>query len=169
MRHLSRSHIVLIPLLILFSVFASGMLAGCKSSGPALAQPTATKSQVVITIQNTRYGVSDPLGILIKNAGEKDVYALDGQASCTMLQLQQYNTQQKTWAKVDRCTDKSSPHVLVIHAGMSEPFTLSPGSSSDPNTWETGLYRVALSFSASPDGMSDAQIAYSDGFTIKGS
>ena len=154
---------------LLCGVFALGILAGCKSSGPAVAQPTATKSQVVITIQNTLYGVSDPLGILIKNTGEKDVYALDGQASCTMLQLQQYNAQNRAWTKVDRCADKSPPHVLVIHAGMSEPFTLPPGSSSDPNAWAPGLYRVVLSFSASPDGKSDAQVAYSEGFTIKSS
>ena len=167
MKHLSRSHILL--MLLLYGVVALGLLAGCKSSGSALAQPTATKSQVVITIQNTRYGVSDPLGILIKNTGEKDVYALDGQASCTMLQLQQYDEQKNAWTKVDRCTDKSPPHVLVIHAGMGEPFTLAPVSSSDPNAWTPGMYRVALSFSASPDGKSDAQVAYSDGFTIKGS
>lgn len=145
------------------------LLAGCKSQDSAVVQPTATKMTVEITLQNTRYEVSEPLGILIKNTGSTDVYALDGQAACTILQLQQYVLQTKSWVKIDRCLDTVQPHVLVLHPGMSEPFTLAPGSASDPNAWEPGVYRIAITFSKQSDGASAAQVAYSQGFTIPNS
>jgi hypothetical protein len=94
---------------------------------------------------------------------------VDGKAYCTILQLQQYSTQQKAWVAVDRCRDKAPPHVLAIRAGMSEPFTLAPTSGGDPNAWATGTYRIALTYSPHDDGATDAQTAYSQGFDIKSS
>lgn len=152
---------------ILCSLFVLAMAAGCKSNGPAIAEPTATKSALEITLQNAKLGVSQPLGILIKNAGSTNVYALDGQASCTILQIQRYDEQKKKWGAIGRCRDVLPPTVLVIRAGMSESFTLSPGSAVDPNAWAPGIYRIAVSFSTHPDGKSGAQVAYSHGFTIK--
>lgn len=155
--------------LLLGSLFIIGMLAGCALRSSNVVQPTATKTTVVISLEDTQFKVSEPLGVLIKNTGSADVYTLDGRAYCTMLELQQYNAQKKVWVAVDRCRDTVQPHVLVIRAGMSEPFTLAPASPSDPNAWESGTYRIAVTFSAKPDGTSAAQVAYSQGFTIGGS
>ena len=156
--------------LVLGGIVLLSLLAGCKlRDSSAIVQPTATKIAVEITLQNTRYGVSEPLGVLVKNTGSADVYALNGQAACTILQLQFYDTQKSGWVRIDLCRDSAQPQALVVHAGMSEPFTLAPGSSADPNAWATGSYRIALSYSAKPDGTSAPQVAYSQGFTITSS
>lgn len=158
-----------ILLLSLFVLVMTAMVAGCKTSTQTIAQPTATSATIQITLQNAKFGVSQPLGVLIKNTGKKDVYALDGQAACTFLQVQQYDTQKKDWVAVDRCRDVVPPTSLVIRAGASEPFTLAPVSSADPNAWAPGTYRIALAYSAQPDGKTDMQMAYSQGFTIASS
>ncbi len=146
-----------------------GVLAGCKLSVSTAPVPTATKAAVQIIMQNARFGVSEPLGILVKNTGKTDVYARDGLASCTVLQLQQYDSQKKAWVAVDRCQQRIQPQVRLIRAGMTEPFTLAPSSSGDPNTWDSGTYRIALTFTTQPDGTTATQVAYSQGFTIQSS
>ncbi|MGE5333133.1 MAG: hypothetical protein ACM3N4_00405 [Nitrososphaerota archaeon] len=97
------------------------------------------------------------------------MYAVDGKASCTIMELQQYVSETKSWVPVDLCRDNTPPQVVVIRAGMSEPFTLAPASAGDPNSWVPGLYRIALRFSRNPDGTSSDTVAYSQGFTIQGS
>lgn len=156
--------------LIIAAIFVICLLEGCKlRDSSAIAQPTATNLTIEITLQKANYGVNEPVGVVIKNNGKSDVYALDGQASCTILQLQQFDAQKHDWVRIDTCQDNTPAHTLAIHAGMSEPFTLAPGSTADPNSWATGSYRIALSFSAKPDGVSSAQVAYSQGFTITSS
>ena len=162
-------HVVRKYLLALGAVCALTLFAGCRADAVPVAHPTATKAAVVISMQNVKYMVSEPLGILIQNSGSKTVYAIDGRAYCTILQLQMFVPQQKAWVVVDRCRDKAPPHVLAIRAGMSEPFTLAPTSDGDPNSWATGTYRIALAYSAHDDGKTEAQTAYSQGFTITSS
>jgi len=145
------------------------VLAGCKISRSNIALPTATKATVTITMQNREFETSEPLGILVKNTGSADVYALDGLSGCTVLQLQQYDSDKKAWVAADRCRETAQPRVLLIRAGMSEPFTLAPTSSGDPNAWDSGAFRIALTFSTHADGKSETQVAYSPGFTISGS
>ena len=167
MRHSSRIYPLALGALCALVLLV--LLAGCRATTSTVAQPTATKTTVVISLQNVKFMTSEPLGILIKNTGSKSVYAVDGKAYCTILQLQMYVPQQKNWVAVDRCHDKSPAHVLAIHGGMSEPFTLAPTSDGDPNAWATGTYRIALTYSSHDDGATDAQTAYSQGFDIKSS
>lgn len=159
------------PLLLcsLFMLSVLSALAGCKISASNIALPTATKTTVAITMQNLEFDTSEPLGILVKNTGSANVYALDGLSGCTVLQLQQYDSDKKAWVAADRCRETVQPRVLVIRKGMSEPFTLAPTSSGDPNAWDSGAYRIALTFSTHADGTSETQVAYSPGFNISGS
>lgn len=168
MKHPVRRHY---PLLLcsLFMLSVVGALAGCKISRSNIALPTATKATVTITMQNLEFTTSEPLGVLVKNTSSADVYALDGLSGCTVLQLQQYDSDKKIWVAADRCRETVQPRVLLIRAGMSEPFTLAPNSSGDPNAWSSGTYRIALSFTTQANGTSSAQVAYSPGFTISGS
>ncbi len=162
-------HSLRIYLLLFGALCVGAICAGCRTDTNAVAQPTATKTSVSVSLQNVKFMVSEPLGILVKNSGSQTVYAVDGKAYCTILQLQQYSTQQKAWVAVDRCRDKAPPHVLAIRAGMNEPFTLAPTSDGDPNSWAPGTYRIALAYSAHDDGKTEAQTAYSQGFTITSS
>lgn len=162
LKRLLRRHL----LFFLCSIFVIGMVAGCKTTGTTTV-PTATKSAVQITLQNVRLDVSEPLGILVTNTGSTDLHAIDGKAACTFLQLQQYDSEKKSWVSRDQCRNAASSHVLTIRAHMSEAFTLAPSSASNPNSWEPGVYRIALSFSTNRDGTSGAQVTYSQGFTIQ--
>ncbi len=167
MKHPMRSYYPL--LLLLCSLFMPSVLAGCKVRTSNIALPTATKATVTITMQNLELDTSEPLGVLVKNTSSANVYALDGLSGCTVLQLQQYDSDKKTWVAADRCRETVQPRVLLIRAGMSEPFTLAPNSPGDPNAWASGTYRIALSFTTQSNGTSSAQVAYSPGFTISGS
>lgn len=167
MRHSSRINPLALGILSALALLT--LLAGCRATSSTVAQPTATKTTVVISLQNVKFMTSEPLGILVKNTGSKSVYAVDGKAYCTILQLQMYAPQQKNWVAVDRCHDKTPTHVLAIHGGMSEPFTLAPTSDGDPNAWATGTYRIALTYSLHEDGKTEAETAYSQGFDIKSS
>ena len=167
MKHPMRRHY---PLLLcsLFMLSVLGGLAGCKIRSSNIALPTATKTTVAITMQNLEFDTSEPLGILVKNTGSADVYALNGLSGCTVLQLQQYDSDKKAWVAADGCRETIQPRVLVIRKGMSEPFTLAPTSRGDPNSWDSGTYRIALTYTTHADGKTAAQTAYSPGFTISG-
>ena len=167
MKHPLRRHYSL-PLFLLCSLFILSVPAGCKVRGSNIALPTATKATLAITMQNREFATSEPLGILVKNIGSADVYALDGLSACTVLQLQQYDSDMKAWVAADGCRETVQPRVLVIHAGMSEPFTLAPTSRGDPNSWDSGTYRIAITYTTHADGKTGAQTAYSPGFTISG-
>ena len=167
MKHPMRRHYPL-SLFLLCSLFLLSVLSGCKISRSNIALPTATKATVTITMQNLEFETSEPLGILVKNTGSADVYAVDGLSGCTVLQLQQYDSDKKTWVAADRCHETVQPRALVIRKGMSEPFTLAPTSSGDPNAWDSGSYRIALTFTTHADGKTSTQTAYSPGFTISG-
>jgi hypothetical protein len=149
--------------------FVLVLLTGCKSHGSLDTLPTATSESVQLVLQNAKFGTSEPVGILVKNTGKTDVYAIDGQAACTILGMQQYSSQQNGWTPVDACHDNAPPHVVVVRAGMSEPFTLPPVSANDPNAWASGTYRIALTYSASLDGKTASKVAYSQAFTIASS
>jgi hypothetical protein len=153
----------------LSAAFVLVLVSGCKPRGSLDTLPTATSDSVQLTLQNAKLGVNEPIGVLVKNTGTTDVFAIDGQAACTILGMQQYSSQQNAWTPVDVCHDTAQPHVVIIRAGMSEPFTLPPVSANDPNAWASGTYRIALTFSPSPDGKTSAKVAYSEAFVISGS
>jgi hypothetical protein len=149
--------------------FVLMLLTGCKSHGSLDALPTATSDSVQLALQNAKFGTSEPVGILVTNTGKTDVYAVDGQAACTILGMQEYSSQQNAWTPVDVCHDNAQPHVVVVRAGMSEPFTLPPASANDPNTWASGTYRIALTYSDSLAGKTASKVAYSQAFIIASS
>ena len=149
--------------------FVFVLLTGCKSHGSLDTLPTATSETVQLTLQNAKFGTTEPIGILVTNTGKTDVYAVDGQAACTILGLQEYSSQQNAWTAADVCHDNAQPHVVVIRAGMSEPFTLPPTSMNDPNSWASGTYRISLTYSASLDGKTASKVAYSQAFMIASS
>lgn len=157
----ARLFVLLLPLLVLFAGCASG------SSFPAAAIPTPSGGDLRLSTDHPTYDVHSPVGVVLLNLGQSDYYATDGRSACTLVQLQQYDPGRRTWLAADGCTPSQQPRPLAIPAGMREPFTLAPGSASDADAWQPGLYRVALTYSANSDGVSGAQSAYSAGFIIQ--
>jgi hypothetical protein len=153
--------------LVLALVF---MLAGCASSSATVKVPvpTAAPGALQITVDRQHYTVSQPIGVTVKNTSTTDYYALDGQSACTFLQLQHYDATRKVWVIVEGCERVSQANVLAIPAGLSEPFTLAPGTkASNPNAWDAGVYRIAIRYSPQSDAGGAAQAAYSAGFVIQ--
>jgi hypothetical protein len=144
------------------------MLTGCAAAalsplGPA---PTATSDALRLTTDHTAYALTTPIGVTVTNAGSSDLYALDGRSACAVVQLQRYDSSGRKWISIVGCPQATSPRVNRIAAGVNIPFTLAPTSSSDPNKWDRGVYRVAAAYSANSDATTDGQIAFSAGFTV---
>jgi hypothetical protein len=143
------------------------MLGACASKSSAvIVVPTATAGQVRLTTDHATYTASQPIGITVSNTSGSDFYALTGQAACTFLQLQRYDSGHKQWSTIDGCTGSAPTQSLLIRSHMTEPLSLAPGASPTSNVWQAGTYRIALTYSASSDGKSSPQVAYSKGFAI---
>jgi hypothetical protein len=154
-------------LVTLTAVLALGGLSACSNNSlNSNALPTATTGGIRIAVGQTQYGVSDPVGVTVTNTTSNQIYfAVSGRSGCTFLQLQQYSTSKKSWVSVFGCPG-GNPTPLEITPQLSEPFTLAPNSSSNPNAWDPGTYRVALLYSTSSDGVSKPVVAYSAAFTV---
>lgn len=141
---------------------------GCQSStGNAQVVPTATKGNVVITLDRDSYGPSQPFGVTVTNNGKKNYYAVDSHSTCTILEVQIYLPDKKQWATLDPCLSGATPRPILLKADQAVPYTFAPLSASDPNAWAPGTYRVMLAYSANADGTTDAAVAYSRGFTVR--
>lgn len=146
------------------------VLAGCDSSRATakVPVPTAVPGALQISLDRQQYTTSQPIGVTVKNTSKTDYYALDGQSGCTFLQLQQFDAANKVWVIVEGCQRVGPANALAIPAGLSEPFTLAPGTrASNPNIWDAGVYRIAIRYSAQSDAGGAAQAAYSAGFVVK--
>lgn len=153
-------------------------LAACDSStAKTIAAPTATTEDVTIAMDRTTYGVTEPIGVTITNAGKSDYYAATGRSGCTFLQLEEYNAAKNTWTPVFGCQSGEQAQTLQIpgkshnnNKDFTEAFTLAPGNSpTNANAWDIGLYRVALTYSSDSTLSKNPQIAYSPGFYVKAS
>jgi hypothetical protein len=150
-----------------FVVLTLFAFAGCQSNAAnAGAISKATTGPVRITLDHTAYGINDPVGVTVSNTSKGLYYSLDGKSACTILELQKYDTSKKQWVMTNACTVASPVHALQVPAGIAEPFSLAPGSTSDENSWQKGTYRIAVVYSDNADGTSGAQTAYSADFAI---
>lgn len=160
---------------ILGALVAVFSLTACNSTtAKTIAAPTATAGDITIAVDRAAYGPTEPIGVTVTNASKTDYYALTGRSGCTFLQLEEYNPAKNVWVPVVGCQGATPSQALLIpgkphnnNTAFSEVFTLAPGNSStNPNTWTIGLYRVSLSYSADASGTSNPQTAYSAGFNV---
>lgn len=145
-------------------------LAACSSStAKSIPAPTATPGDITLVPDRVVYTPTEPVGITLKNNASKAYYAFDGRTACTFLDFQEYVPAKKAWAFVNPCTTGQPPQAFLIPAGASEPFTLAPGNApTNPNQWQDGTYRVALTYNTQQDGKGTSQIVYSPGFVVQG-
>ncbi len=148
-------------------------LAACnnpvKASKVQLPAPSAGSIQ--LTVDHSVYTTTQPIGVTVTNTTAKTTYyAVTGRSACTFLQLQQYNQKQGKWISVFGCNSVDTPVVRAIPPAASAPYTLAPGvvPASTPNAWEAGIFRIALQYSEQIDGITSSQVAFSQGFQIKG-
>jgi hypothetical protein len=151
------------------ALFALAFGSCSVGSSNIAAVPTATGADIQLSVDRARYGLSQPIGVTVKNTSSSATYyAIDGRSGCTFLQLQMYAPANKTWVAVDGCSNDAQPFVRQLPPAVVEPFTLPPGTATnDSNSWASGVYRVALQFSSQQDGGGTPQVAYSAGFQIQ--
>jgi hypothetical protein len=153
-------------LAICAALFALGSLSACSDgSGRVVRLPTATAGAIQIAVSRTQFASHDPVGVTVTNTSDHTYYAVDGRSGCTYLQLQEFNSAKNAWVNVVGCTD-FNPSPLEISPRLAEPFTFAPTSTSDPNSWDPGTYRIVLMYGDSADGSNASTIAFSPGFTI---
>jgi hypothetical protein len=148
------------------ALFGLGSLSAC-SAGPggAAPLPTATAGAIQIAVNQKQLAAHDPIGVTITNTSDKTYFAVDGRSACTFLQLQEFNSAKKAWVNVVGCTNVN-PTPLEISPRLTEPFTLAPTSTSDPNAWDPGTYRIVLAYGTNAAGSDTSTFAFSSGFTI---
>lgn len=169
MRSQPRVWLVLIGIIVLAATLAACNTSISKARKTPL--PVPSTGSVQLAVDRSVYTSTQPIGVTVTNTTKHDYYyAITGRSACTFLQLQQYNQQRNTWVSVDGCDSLDQPNVRVIPPAAAVPYTLAPGTipSSSPNVWVGGIYRVALQYSPQMDGITSLQIAYSQGFQIKG-
>lgn len=154
----------------LILVAALALLAACGggTTSHAISGVTATTGPVTITTNLATYTTGDAVGVTVTNASKTDFYAKDGASSCTIVQLQRYNSGTGNWENVDPCIGSQQIQVYLVAKGAATPYTLAPTSSSDVNSWDTGTYRISVTYSTNADGVTQAQEAHSAAFTITG-
>lgn len=168
MRFQPRVWLVLIAAVALAASLAACATPAAKTSKTPLPTPTAGTMQLLV--DRTLYTSTQPIGVTITNTTKTVYYAMTGRSACTFLQLQEYNQKQSAWISVYGCGSVDTPVVRSIPPSASTPYTLAPGTvpASSPNVWEAGIYRIALQYSTQSDGITNPQVAYSQGFQIKG-
>ncbi|MBF6591060.1 MAG: hypothetical protein IVW57_11120 [Ktedonobacterales bacterium] len=155
-------------MLLVMAMLAVTALAACaRETTAATTIPTATTGGIRLATDRDTYSLSQPIGVAVTNVSSVNLYAVTGLSACTFLQMQLYDAGLKQWRNVNGCVEDTAPQVLLIRSGMTEPFSLAPGTAPNANSWNPGIYRIALTFSSRADGKTSAQTAYSRGFTIK--
>ena len=157
---------------VLVAVFS---LTACESStAKGIVAPTATTGDITIVVDRATYSPSEPIGVTVTNGGKSDYYALTNRSGCTFLQLEHYNTSKSAWEPVVGCQSAQPVQALLIsgkqhnnNKDFSETFTLAPGdSTTNPNTWTLGLYRISVTYSADSNGSDNPHVAYTAGFSV---
>ncbi len=166
MHHAPHYWLKISSLAICAALFGLGSLSACSGgSGGVAPLPTATAGAVQIAVSRTQFATHDPIGVTISNTSDHTYYAVDGRSGCTFLQLQEFNSAKHAWVNVLGCTGVN-PNPLEISPRLTEPFTFAPTSTSDPNAWDPGTYRIVLAYGTSADGSDASTFAFSAGFTI---
>ncbi len=129
-------------------------------------ETAATTGPVTVTTNLSAYGVNDAIGVTVTNSSSTDYYAVSGKSACVIIQLERYNTTKEVWEPVDGCSSPGTAQVFAIAKNSQQQFTLAPNSSADLNAWVAGLYRVAVTYSANSDGVTDPQRAWCAAFSI---
>lgn len=168
MRSQPRVWLVLIGIVAIAASLVACTTPAVKTSKTPL--PTPTPGTLQLMVDRSVYTSTQPIGITVTNTTKTVYYAVTGRSACTFLQLQEYNQKQRAWVSVYGCGSVDTPVVRRIPPSVSTPYTLAPGTvpASSPNVWEAGIYRVALQYSTESDGATNPQVAYSQGFQIKG-
>jgi hypothetical protein len=166
MHHAPHHWLKVSSLAICAALFGLGSLSACSGGASGAAPlPTATTGTIQIAVSRSQFAAHDPVGATLTNTSDSTFYAMNGRSACTFFQLQEFNSSKHAWVNVVGCAGVN-PTPLEISPRLTEPFTLAPTSSTDPNSWDPGTYRIVLAYGTSASGSDASTLAFSSGFTI---
>jgi hypothetical protein len=156
---------------MLLGLLCAVALTACGSNATthSPAGSTASSGPITVTTDRKGYTTSDAIGVTISDNTTSDYYAVDGKSGCVIIQLQRYSTNKNAWISLDPCGSQIAVQAYAIANNSQEQFSLTPTSTSDPNSWDAGLYRIVVTYSTNTDGVTSPQVANSAAFQINNS
>jgi hypothetical protein len=103
---------------------------------------------VRIALDLGQYGIGDTFHVTISNESGGAIKAADHQSNCTILHPQY--AVNDSWQLVNKCLALTATRIIGVAAGSTSRFDLAPPGSGTPG-WQTGTYRVQLSYMTGTD------------------
>ncbi len=158
---------------LLLLLTACGNASGADSSNTNTSSGTQTSGPVSIATNHSVYGPTDPIQVTVLNKLSTPIYALDTQASCSILGLEVQVNAAWQASSVARCPLGRPAMVVKLAVGKADTITIQAGSPlMKKATFPSGTYRLLLNYSTTDSGssiLSNSTSVYSMPFAVSGS
>lgn len=140
----------------LISLVVSGLfLIGCaRGAGNVGASGSASGGSIRVTTNRADYAPHDAIAVTVRNTLSTAIYAMDTQASCSILSL--HSLVNGAWqpSQVAQCPQKRPARPVKIDAGATYTATITAGYPGVQNLpFPMGSYRLVLTYTTSPDAL----------------
>jgi hypothetical protein len=138
---------------LLLSTAACGRLTASQSDATATpngSSSTATRGPIVISTDHSLYSPADPWKVTVRNGLATTIYAMDEEASCSILALQTQSGGAWRPAEGAGCPLGRIALVVAVAPGTTVTYTIQAGYPGLYFAYfSPGVYRLSLSYSAS--------------------
>lgn len=143
------------------------VLVGCAANGGNTGtNPTSTPSgagSVVVSTDRATYAPADAIMVTVRNGLSRPIYAMDTQASCSIVSLQYQVGGAWQASQMAQCPQKRPARPIKIDAGATYTATITAGYPGlQQLNFPTGSYRLVLAYTTSPSAIPSTQ----DGATV---
>lgn len=154
---------------ILFLICVLGTVTACGASSAQDSPPTSSGWPITIATNHAQYAGSDEIDLTVTNHATYAIYALDTQASCSILSLQVLVQGQWQDSSAAPCAMLRVAAPVKIDAGGSYTARIRASLlSKSAESFPAGVYRLALTYFPGPDSRSGATTTYSAQLTVTG-
>ena len=140
----------------LISLIVSGLvLIGCARAAIHGGAASASEGAIRVTTDRAAYAPNDAIAVTVRSTLATAIFALDTQASCSILSLHFLVNGVWQLSQVAPCPQKRPARPVKIDAGAIYTATITagyPGMQSLP--FPVGNYRLVLTYTTSPDAFS---------------
>lgn len=140
----------------LISLIVSGLvLIGCAcTAGHGSASASAGGGAIRVTTNRAEYAPNDAIAVTVRNTLSTAIYAMDTQASCSILSLHALVNGVWQPGQVAPCPQKRPARPVKIDAGATYTATITAGYPGVQSlSFPAGSYRLVLTYTTSPDAL----------------
>ena len=137
----------------LISLIVSGLvLLGCaRAAGSGSASASAGRA-IRVTTDRAEYAPNDAVAVTVRNTLATAIYAMDTQASCSILSLHALVNGVWQPSQMAPCPQKRPARPVKIDAGATYTATITAGYPGVQSLlFPVGSYRLVLTYTTSPD------------------